>query len=156
MAEIILVPGKMNHIDKSIKPTWVFVGEAPGKTEERLLEPFVGKSGLLLNKTLSEAGLYYYYLTNAVKVRPTKPDGSTRPPTRAELVSWSKLLFAELEPILDASPHPKLVAVGASAAFALEHLGFYFSRIKHPAYALRFNKIEAFQQSVKALVRSAE
>jgi len=48
------------------------VGEAPGGEEEDQQRPFVGASGKLFNKTLSEAGgsRESIYVTNVVKVRP--------------------------------------------------------------------------------------
>jgi DNA polymerase len=49
-----------------------FLGEAPGAKEDRLGRPFVGPSGLLLNRLLETAGLSReeVYITSCVKCRP--------------------------------------------------------------------------------------
>lgn len=60
-------------------PSVVFVGEAPGEAEDRLMMPFVGRAGRLLNEMLVEAGIVNasgtgkivdFYLTNLVKYKP--------------------------------------------------------------------------------------
>jgi len=54
-------------------PTKVFfIGEAPGAVEDRLGRPFVGPSGMLLNRLLETAGLnrQKVYITSCVKCRP--------------------------------------------------------------------------------------
>ena len=50
----------------------VLVGEAPGYNEDNSGKPFVGASGRLLNRLLSEAGIQRsdVYITNRVKCRP--------------------------------------------------------------------------------------
>jgi uracil-DNA glycosylase family 4 len=59
----------------------VFVGEAPGETEDRLAQPFVGKAGRMLDRLLGEGGVSRsdIMITNTVKCRPPenrrpKPD----------------------------------------------------------------------------------
>ncbi len=49
-----------------------FLGEAPGGKEDRLGRPFVGPSGMLLNRLLETAGLdrQEVYITSCVKCRP--------------------------------------------------------------------------------------
>jgi len=49
-----------------------FVGEAPGAKEDQLGRPFVGPSGMLLNRLLETAGLnrQEVYITSCVKCRP--------------------------------------------------------------------------------------
>ncbi len=61
------VPGKGNA-DAEI----VFIGEAPGKSEDEKGEPFVGAAGKFLGEMLSEIGLERkdIYITNIVKYRP--------------------------------------------------------------------------------------
>lgn len=52
----------------------LFVGEAPGETEDLEGKPFVGLSGRLLDHYLDYAGLTEndYYITNILKCRPPK------------------------------------------------------------------------------------
>lgn len=54
----------------------MIVGEAPGEDEERLRQPFVGTSGVELNKMLGEAGISRSecYVTNVSKIRPARND----------------------------------------------------------------------------------
>ena len=55
----------------------VVVGEAPGKTEEELGIPFVGKSGQVLREVLKYAQLENVYITNVVKCRPDRNETPT-------------------------------------------------------------------------------
>lgn len=52
----------------------LFLGEAPGASEDRAGEPFVGSAGRLLSRLLEEAGLDRsdVYITNVVACRPPK------------------------------------------------------------------------------------
>ena len=80
----------------------MMVGEAPGKKEVEQRHPFVGKAGENLNTFLQMVNIKRedIYITNAVKIRPTKisPKGtlSNRPPNRQELTICRKLLFQEV------------------------------------------------------------
>ena len=72
----------------------VFVGEAPGATEDENGEPFVGRSGTVLDDALHDAGLARedVRITNSVRCRP--PDN--RDPHSAELDNCRSYLAAEL------------------------------------------------------------
>ena len=74
----------------------VFVGEAPGETEDRLAQPFVGKAGKMLDRLLAESGLNRndIMITNAVKCRP--PDN--RRPKADEMEACFPYLEEELRP----------------------------------------------------------
>lgn len=54
----------------------MIVGEAPGATEEKLLQPFVGQSGEELTKMLHEAGILRTecFISNVCKIRPPAND----------------------------------------------------------------------------------
>ncbi|MGI8904007.1 MAG: uracil-DNA glycosylase [Solirubrobacteraceae bacterium] len=62
----------------------MFVGEAPGATEDRLGLPFVGQAGKLLDKLLEEIGLGRadVFVANCVKCRP--PDNRDPHPREIE------------------------------------------------------------------------
>src|SRR5215217_6853392 len=64
-----MVPGEGNPAARVM-----FVGEAPGATEDELGRPFVGRAGKLLDELLAEAGLVRgdVWITNVVKARPPK------------------------------------------------------------------------------------
>lgn len=81
----------------------MLIGEAPGETEEKLGQPFVGKAGKNLDQFLDSIGLNRedIFITNAVKFRPVKPGkraGSfvNRAPDKNELKLCSELLVKEL------------------------------------------------------------
>jgi len=73
----------------------LFVGEAPGEHEDERGEPFVGRSGDVLNDGLREAGLDRgdVRITNCVRCRP--PDN--RDPTDAELANCRGYLEREID-----------------------------------------------------------
>ena len=69
----------------------MFVGEAPGADEDRIGRPFVGRSGLLLDRMLAAIGLdrSKVYIANVV---PWRPPGNRTPsptsPTRVTEATW--------------------------------------------------------------------
>jgi DNA polymerase len=87
-----LVPGEGNP-DAGV----VFVGEAPGASEDKLGRPFVGSAGKLLDALLEQAGLERgdVFITNVVKARPPK----NRDPRADEVAHHLPWLTAQLEVI---------------------------------------------------------
>jgi DNA polymerase len=73
----------------------MFIGEAPGRSEDEQGRPFVGAAGKLLTEALSEAGLprEEVFITNVVKCRP--PDN--RDPLPGEIAACSKYMDRQLE-----------------------------------------------------------
>lgn len=73
----------------------LFVGEAPGANEDERGEPFVGRSGDVLDDALMEAGLERgdVRITNCVRCRP--PDN--RDPRQDELANCRPYLEREIE-----------------------------------------------------------
>jgi DNA polymerase len=96
----------------------MIIGEAPGKTEDKLKKPFVGRAGKLLDELLKRIHLdrTKVYITNVVNYRPDK----NRKPTSDEINEFRKILFKHIEII-----KPKcLLLLGATAATAvLNHKG---------------------------------
>jgi len=91
----------------------MIIGEAPGKTEDKLKKPFVGRAGKLLDKLLNRIHLdrAKVYITNVVNYRPDK----NRKPTPKEINEFKKLLFKHIEII-----SPKcILLLGATAARAV-------------------------------------
>ena len=72
----------------------LFVGEGPGATEDERGEPFVGRSGDVLDEALRDAGLARddVRITNCVRCRP--PDN--RDPTTEELANCRGYLETEI------------------------------------------------------------
>lgn len=83
-------------------PGLCLIGEAPGEQEALQGRPFVGKAGKNLDAFLEATGLKReeLYITNVVKVRPTKVSEkgrvSNRPPNREELALFLPYLYEEL------------------------------------------------------------
>lgn len=75
----------------------VFVGEAPGADEDREGEPFVGRSGDVLDEKLAERGLdrESVRITNCVRCRPPE----NRDPKRDELANCRDFLDREIRGI---------------------------------------------------------
>jgi DNA polymerase len=73
----------------------LFVGEAPGANEDEQGEPFVGRSGDVLDETLREVGLDRgdVRITNCVRCRP--PDN--RDPRTGELGNCREYLETEID-----------------------------------------------------------
>lgn len=80
----------------------VFIGEAPGKSEDEQGLPFVGAAGKFLNEMLASIGLKRgdVYITNIVKYRPP----NNRDPLPEEKSAFLPYLESQLEVI-----QPKLV-----------------------------------------------
>jgi len=121
------------------------VGEAPGKQEVEEGHPFVGNAGKLLDELLEEAGIdrSKVYVTNVVKVRPTKEGGGrtqNRPPQAGEIREDIEVLREELGFIKPEA----LVLLGSTSAKALikksftlnsEHGTLFDSELGLPALA---------------------
>ena len=84
----------------------MYVGEAPGKSECAQGEPFVGKSGWVLNVAMRGAGVERseVYITNVVKCMPyVRGDlNKFRTPTRSEMqfcgTRWLDVELSDIKP----------------------------------------------------------
>ena len=115
----------------SIPAPIAFVGEAPGREEDERGEPFVGRSGKLLDRWLAAMGLSpgQVLITNVVRCRPPL----NRPPTEEEAAACRPHLDALL-----AMAHPRaVVALGRSADRRLAAMGIAHLFIYHPSYYVR-------------------
>ena len=93
---LVFGEGKADH------PPVMLIGEAPGEQETLQGRPFVGKAGKNLDGFLEAVGLARedIYISNVVKVRPTKVSAtgsvSNRPPNREELLLFTPYLLEEI------------------------------------------------------------
>ena len=74
----------------------MLVGEAPGEKEDIIGEPFVGRSGKLLNKILSAIDINRndgVFITNVLKTRPP----NNRDPLASEIKEWEPYLMSEIK-----------------------------------------------------------
>ena len=95
----------------------MFIGEAPGREEERERQPFVGPAGKNLASLIGEVGISqeHLHITNLLKYRPVTAKGENRSPTLAESRYCLPYLLEELEIL---SPG-LVVCLGLSSAKAL-------------------------------------
>ena len=110
-----LWPGKREALvfgEGPVNPRLMLIGEAPGEQETLMHRPFVGKAGKNLDHFLMLSGLLReeIYITNVVKIRPTKTGKSgrisNRPPNREELAFFVPELLREIEIVA-----PDMIAV---------------------------------------------
>ena len=87
---------------KTDRPSVMLIGEAPGEQESLQGRPFVGKAGKNLDGFLSvlEMNREDIYISNVVKIRPTKVSDkgrtSNRPPNKEELALFTPYLMEEI------------------------------------------------------------
>lgn len=99
--------------DGNPKGTIMFIGEAPGREEDRQGKPFVGPSGQLLDMMLAHIGLgrEQVYITNLL---PWRPPGD-RTPTVEEVATFMPFLARHISLV-----QPRLlVTVGGSSTKAV-------------------------------------
>ena len=136
----------------STQAQWLIVGEAPGEQEDLQGEPFVGKSGQLLDAMLRSIGLtrgeappqHQVYIANTIKCRPP----GNRNPQPEELAQCEPFLIRQLELLQPCI----ILAMGRFAVQSLlrsdEPVGRLRGRVHryqgvplivtyHPAYLLR-------------------
>lgn len=124
----------------------MFIGEAPGREEDRQGRPFVGRGGQLLTKIIESIGLKRedVFIGNILKCRPP----GNRNPQPGEIVKCSPYLIKQIEII-----KPKIIcALGTFAAQTLlntttpigklrgkfhDYKGIKLMPTYHPAYLLR-------------------
>ncbi len=140
--------GKMVFGEGDVNAKVMFVGEAPGKNEAKVGRPFIGRSGKLLRKMITDLGLKEkeVYITSPVKYLPEY--GTPKPRD----IEHARVHFNKQIGIID----PKMIVLlGSTAAQAIleEKLPIlkmhgasiekndrtYFLTL-HPAAAVRFQK----------------
>lgn len=142
----------------------MFVGEGPGRDEDALGQPFVGRSGKLLDKIMELVDLsrQEVFIANVVKCRPP----GNRKPLPTESKTCKKLLLLQQIKII----RPKVICtLGSSALEALIEKPVAITRLRgkpirlhqeklstiilptfHPAYILRNRKeLEKFADDLK-------
>ncbi len=101
---------------------WLFVGEGPGFHEDQQGEPFVGRSGKLLDSMMAAMHMKRgdnVYIANVVKCRATNEFAKDRQPTEEEAAFCMPYLERQISLI-----KPKImVALGKTAACALLNTG---------------------------------
>jgi len=170
------MPGKENVLvfgEGPENPVLMLIGEAPGEQESLQGRPFVGKAGKNLDHFLNLAQLMReeIYITNAVKIRPTKVSEkgriSNRPPTREEIALFRPWLMREIAEI-----RPKMIATlgnvplgavtGGKQTIGQVHgsvipageTGLPLFALYHPASLIYNRSLESvYEQDVRALAK---
>lgn len=131
------------------KPRLMLIGEAPGEQEVMQGKPFVGKAGKNLDVFLESVHLKRedIYISNVVKIRPTKVSEkgrvSNRPPNKEEIglfLPWLKEEIALVSPDL-------LVTLGNVALRSLlgkGTIGDAHGRFHHAAISFSEDKVQEY------------
>ena len=95
----------------------MFIGEAPGKDEDKQGRPFVGRAGQLLERLLKEAGFAreQVYIANVIKCRPPE----NRTPEPEEILTCKPFLLRQIQ-IIDPQVIVLLGSVALKALFGFE------------------------------------
>ena len=101
----------------------MLIGEAPGENEDIMGQPFVGRSGKLLDQLLEEVGLSRsknVYIANMCKCRPPK-NRDPKPAETAQCLEWLNRQFQIIDPKI-------IVCVGRISAQKLISPSFKVTR----------------------------
>ena len=171
-----VMPGRENALVFGEGPKHaklMLIGEAPGEQETLQGRPFVGKAGQNLDHFLALAGLSReeIYISNAVKLRPTKTGKtgrlSNRPPTKDEIALFRPWLMREIEEVAPGmiatlGNVPLRAVTGRSLSIGEVHgqvidageTGLPLFALYHPA-SLIYNRAlsDVYEQDVRALAQ---
>ena len=174
-----VMPGRENALVFGEGPKHaklMLIGEAPGEQETLQGRPFVGKAGQNLDHFLALAGLSReeIYISNAVKLRPTKTGKtgrlSNRPPTKDEIALFRPWLMREIEEVAPGmiatlGNVPLRAVTGRSLSIGEVHgqvldageTGLPLFALYHPA-SLIYNRslTDVYEQDVRALAKRLE
>ena len=170
-----VMPGRENALvfgEGPLHPKLMLIGEAPGEQETLMGRPFVGKAGKNLDRFLELAGMRReeIYISNAVKIRPTKTGRtgriSNRPPTKEEIALFRPWLLREIDLVapqmiatlgnvpLFAVTGDKRLTIGEAHGRVLEagETGRRLFALYHPASLIYNRALEpVYEQDVRAL-----
>jgi uracil-DNA glycosylase family 4 len=140
------VPG-----DGSLNADVMFIGEGPGRNEDRTGKPFVGAAGKFLDELLESIELKRseVFIGNVVKCRPP----NNRTPLLSEIEACKPYLYAQIAIIqpkvictLGNTPLATLISpnltIGKVHGQVFEKDGFTFVPLYHPAAALYHNALK--------------
>jgi len=109
----------------SLSARLIFIGEAPGYSEDQQGRPFVGKAGKVLDELLASIGLHRseVYIANVLKCRPP----GNRDPLPAEIEACTLYLDAQLDLI-----QPQVIATlgNFSLTYIFEKFGLHAKKDK--------------------------
>ena len=125
----------------------LFLGEAPGKTEDVVGKPFVGRAGKVLDAMIKQAKHvvpFTYAISNMLACRPTDFLGGPNRTPRLEEIDACTTRVAQL---LKMCQPQAVILLGKTAHTNVQHLMRWYSyptfRLHHPAYVLRRGGVES-------------
>ena len=129
----------------SIPAEVLLIGEAPGKTEDTLGKPFIGRSGQLLTTAIQKLGINSYCITNIVCCIPLTAEGAIRQPSKEEAASCSP----HLEELIELCSPKLIVLLGNEPKkyFRLDIMptNTNLVMLRHPAYILRKGGVNSLE-----------
>ena len=170
-----VMPGRENALvfgEGPLHPKLMLIGEAPGEQETLMGRPFVGKAGKNLDHFLELAAMRReeIYISNAVKIRPTKTGRtgriSNRPPTKEEIALFRPWLLREIDLVapqviatlgnvpLYAVTGDRRLTIGEAHGRVMEagETGRRLFALYHPASLIYNRALEpVYEQDVRAL-----
>src|SRR3990167_6135108 len=136
---ILKTNGKIVIGKGSQTPEYLFLGEAPGFTENQQGAPFVGRSGKLLDAWVQSTNITNYAVINAVPIIPLNEEGKIRAPTTEEIDYFRPFV----KKLIDTLQPKYIICVGKTASQCLE-IDFKLCEwqvnigcIYHPSYYMR-------------------
>jgi len=146
----------------------VFIGEAPGESEDVIGVPFVGPAGRCLDEIIEEAfaelpasqsrGLRFA-MTNAVACKPVDENGISHGMTRKPKAAEMKECSPRLNALLKIANPALIVLVGKVAKTATKDLDGRIAEIVHPASLLRMDEGQyalGFKRAVKTIAAAID
>jgi uracil-DNA glycosylase len=129
----------------SLRPRVLFVGEAPGVSEDRVGVPFVGQAGKRLDRLVHRLGLLEseFAVVNVIKCHPPGNEFSLeaakacRPFLARQVEFLQPIMIIPLGVSALAAFRPDLLPIGRSAGRLFRWRGLHFFPLLHPAAASR-------------------
>lgn len=140
------VPGDGSSLAKLM-----FIGEAPGRNEDKQGKPFVGIAGKLLTEILEETGVSRedVFITNVVKCRPPNnrvPTNQERSSCRSYLERQIKLINPKIICILGRTAYESLLkgnSITSNRGKLIEHENRLYFLTVHPAAIIYNPKLKS-------------
>ena len=109
-------------------PRIVFIGEAPGQEENKCGKSFVGRSGKLLDKWISELSLSQkdYAIINVVPIIPLNKESGIRKPTNSEIDYFFPLTEKYLQEL-----NPEVIVLLGRSAASIFDKNLTLGQVKH-------------------------
>jgi DNA polymerase len=140
----------------------LFIGEGPGKLEDVVGKPFIGRAGQLLDRAIADTGIKAEcFFTNLVCCRPCdRVGGQNRPPAEDEIQACGSRLQTTVSVVAPRA----IVLLGRVARLVLEgkpYLKPYrVFHAEHPAFILRVGGVKSvaypvYVKKIKEALRAA-